>query len=121
MEFNWVKARSECSLKRAFELLHEEVKTDVEIANQLDLGATFHSAYQHKKIIVTREENDDEIRSVIFELLPTGMCARVGQSQPMFVAKPRLSELGECLFEVDGQTYKLWQICQKALEDLLFA
>lgn len=120
-EFNWVKARSECSLNRAFEILGEVVKTDVEIANGLRRGAKFQVTYKHKKIIVTREENDDEVSSVVFELSPTAISAREGKREPMFSAKPRLSEMGDCLFEIDGQLYKLWQICQKALEDLFFA
>jgi hypothetical protein len=121
-EVNWVKARSECSLKRTFQTLSEVVDSDVKTANGLGLQAVgFHAAFQHNRIIVRREENDDELRSVVFELSSAAIFVREGQSKEMFSAKPRLSETGECLLEVDGQLYKLWQISQRALEDLFFA
>jgi hypothetical protein len=121
MDFNWVKARSECSVKRAFETLFEVVETNVKTANELRLGPKFHATYQHKKIIVTREDNSDDLRNVVFELTSTAIIAREGQSKQLFSARPRLNETGECLLEVDGSLYKLWQISQKALEDLFFS
>ena len=120
--FNWVKARSECSLKRAFQTLWEVVDSDVKTANALGFQAVgFHADFQHKKIIVTREENDDEVRRVVFELSSAAIIVREGQSKEMFSAKPRLSEAGECMFQVGESLYKLWQISQRALEDLFFA
>lgn len=120
MEVNWVQARAECSLRRVFETLFEMVESDVETANGLKLGRRFQATYQHKKIIVTREENDDEVRSVVFELSAAAIRARAGKETELFSGRPRLNESGECLLEVDGRLHPLWQIRQRALEDLFF-
>jgi len=119
---DWVTARSVCSLNRVFQTLYEVIDSDVKTANGLRLqGVGFHASFQHKKVVVTREENDDAVRAVVFELTPVSIVVREGKSKELFSAKPRLSDTGECMLEVDGQLYQLWQISQKALEDLFFA
>lgn len=120
---DWVKARSACSSKRVFETLYEVVESDVKSANALNnLAAKFHVTHHHKKIIVSREEEDgDAVTNIVFELSPGAITVKQGPDKPLFSARPRLSETGECLLEVDGTLYQLWQVSQKALEDLFFA
>jgi hypothetical protein len=79
--FNWVKARSECSIERVFQLLAEVIDSDVQAANALKRsGVTFHVSRQAiGKIIVARDrdlEGMNEIHSVVFQWSSSKITAR---------------------------------------------
>lgn len=38
----------------------------------------------------------------------------------MFDARPSLNKEGDCLLEIEGQPFALWQVCRRALEGLFF-
>lgn len=119
MEFNWVKARAECSLKQVFFNLGEMVESDVKTANELGVGPV-QVLRQHRKTIVSRGEPAAEgVRAVVFELEAAAITAR-SNGDLILSGRPRLDEQGNCLLEVNGQLYRLWQVCQMALEDLFF-
>jgi len=122
--FNWVAARSQCSLKRVFETLAEIVDSDVKAANELPgRKAQFHVNGGDKKLVVSRDksvETATPVSTVVFELFPAEISVRHGRDTKLFSARPRLNDDGECMLEVDGQALRLWQVSRKALEDLFF-
>jgi hypothetical protein len=64
--FNWVKARSECSLTHVFDMLNETVKEDVKAAREfVDEAVVSIHRVSEEKTIVSRVDT----RSVTFELL----------------------------------------------------
>lgn len=122
--FNWVEARANCSLGNIFQILSEVVDSDVKAMNGLHLtNLTFSlSSEAMRKIVVIRGrrrlETTVEVK-VVFELLPDRIKVSQG-SELVFFAVPSLSEEGECLLDVDGETLRLWQVSRKALESLFF-
>jgi hypothetical protein len=96
--------------------------SDAKIAGELRKdGVSFRVQPYHDKFVVTRVvDDDDEGKNVVFELSSGVIAVREGPNRALFAARPRLSDEGECLLEVDGHLLRLWQISQKALEDLFF-
>jgi hypothetical protein len=129
--FNWVAARSECSLDRQFRILAELVDSDVKVANGLNKrGIEFEINLDVKdKIIVLRKRDivgHVETSVIVFELEQDKITVkdRTDRSnlpgQMLFNATPSLNEEGECLLEVSGVPLKLWQVSRKALDGLFF-
>lgn len=121
MSFDWVTARFGCSPSNAFQSLAEMVKVQVSTANELlnpERGFLVH--VHPKEIIVVRSQPKERVANVIFELSRTDISVRSGDEQPSLRAIPSLSAEGECMFEVDGQIVKLWQVSRSALEPLFF-
>jgi hypothetical protein len=131
--FNWVKARSECSLQRIFQTLAEVVDSDVKSAN--DLGrpnVSFHIDTQATgKIMVTRDRNmgaKNEVKSVVFALAQFSITVTTkrlsGDPQSVLSVVPNMDENGECLLTIQDkaklQPMKLWQVSRYFLEDLFF-
>lgn len=126
--FDWVTARSECSLKRVFMILAEVIDSDVKAANELKIQRTQFAVNRDgaDKVIVirSRQMGGEEIDTVTFQLRGDRIVvypadAR-GPRPPLFSASASLNQDGECFVEVDGQPLKLWQVSRKALEDLFF-
>lgn len=126
-EFNWVRARAECSLARCFERLHAGVKGDVEarneIARALQEGIVFETARPSgARIMVTRSGNP--IRRVDLVLTQDAILAeqRVQeQNDVTFRATPGLNNPCDCTLMIDGSELELWQVRRLALEKLFFA
>jgi hypothetical protein len=126
--FDWVKARSKCSLESVFQTLREVLDSDVKSVNGLNrVGVTFalnNSATN--KLIISRERDYGGLsggETVVFELLPNEIRVRDGRTEKhFFSAKPVLNQEGECLLEVTGELepQRLWQVSRKALDDLFF-
>lgn len=126
----WVKARSECSLKSFFQMFSEVIDYDVKPANDLKrTGVAFRLNRDIPgKLIVTRDRDlmgFEQSRSVVIELLRGLIRATEAQAadpvgKPMFSAIPILNDDGECLVEVDKKQLKMWQLSRLALEDLFF-
>jgi hypothetical protein len=116
--FNWVKARSACSLKSVFLLLAEIVDSDVKAANELPEGRRFSLERQDRKLIVIRESRESPA-AIVFELSATEIRVREAE-KTLFVARPSLERDGKCRLEVDGDPLELWQVSRKALEELFF-
>jgi hypothetical protein len=55
------------------------IDSDVTIAFSMGLGAKFQAIYQHNKIIVTREEDDHDVRAVVFR---TAARFNLGEGKP---------------------------------------
>jgi len=128
--FNWVKARSECSLLALFTHLAEVVASDIEAVKSLpNSDETFTINRPDNKIVVVKtwDVRVPQARSVVFELTTMGISASSvemrGQSQQLFLAKPSFLASGECKLQIDGESepLELWQVSRKALEGLFFS
>jgi hypothetical protein len=123
--FDWIKARSGCSLAIAFERLRQQVSEDTnqrkallptpshysfnfssEQPNMFSVVALGHLI--HCRVQFTLE--DDCIR-----ILSDGF-----KNKPTFSATLTLNDSGDCRFVVDGIEKDFWHIRKMALETLFF-
>ena len=126
--FNWVKARSECSLERVFLVLSEVVASDVKARQGLHDGAEYDHTRRDHKIIVSRTRDFGggikEAEGVVFERIKGSITVAAvdpkGNEVPLFAATPSLAPDGDCKLEVNGDSLELWQVSRKALEPLFF-
>lgn len=118
--FNWVQARSQCSVKEAFLLLAETVDSDVKERQKLAGGDHFRLERQKEKLIVLRNGNAP-VASIVFELKAARIDIRQG-SEPFFSVSPWVSSAGKCrLVRRDSiEALEFWQVSRMALEHLFF-
>jgi hypothetical protein len=127
--FDWVTARSKCSLRGAFQILTEVVETNVERANALpDSNYSFESKRLDQRLVVTATLESmlgQGYATVVFhlrdsEIAVTRSLHPTARSELAFSAKPCFTAEGDCVLEVDGVPLQLWQVSRKALEPLFF-
>jgi hypothetical protein len=125
-QFDWVTARSACSVEDVFERLRLQVKADVETRDaQREKPRDQHYAFG---FVSQGREFSAVVRghkigaSVIFSLdLPSqSIKVRNEKDVLMFDATPTINDEGECRLKVKGQERELWQVRKMALESLLF-
>lgn len=123
-EFDWVKARSECTLEKEFDRLAKAVQHDLERHNTLNPGIaqcqTFHICCDDRFYIQRRGEY-----RVIFEIkrgcIRIGRWTQRGDHTPIMALSIRLDEEGQCvLIGEDGRPWRSWQIRRSALEEAFF-
>ena len=121
-KFDWVTARSACSLPKVFKELMLQVEEDVKTRNALRPA---NSPYEFS---VTEDGADfavhldakDVRRSVTFSLAQHAISVRDDKGNQMFDVTPILNDKGECRLNVNGEGRDLWQVRRMALEGLLF-
>src|SRR5687768_5027468 len=121
---DWVGARARCSTNHTFALLVETVDTDVKAMHGIGNSLFELNRVAVSKIVVSRiATTGATIESVVFERTQTGVTIKKSESsaQPFLVAKVAVGFDGRCRYEVGGQLLELWQVSQKALEDLFFS
>lgn len=123
-EFDWVSARFECTLQKAFTDLLADVKADVDRINRLlrDAGKhskNFESGSGGAHLIVTRSVDSRNLTRVEFLLEPDAIVVNPGSGSAIR-ATIRLSPCGQCRFVVDGVEMEPWQLRRLALERLFF-
>jgi hypothetical protein len=125
--FDWVNARSRCSAAMVFQALVTAVKQDVEAAGQLLREARNHKVVltcitDRNVITVTRERTDvadKPLTAARFTLVFSEITIdRDGTRQ--FSVIPFLNSNKECRLRANSEELELWQVCQRALEDLFF-
>lgn len=119
-EFSWVRRRHQCSIEHIFQVIVEQVDTDVKTANELRGEEVFRVNRLERKLMVANVKRPGD--AVVLERFSYGIDVRRGQHKPLFRARPHLDEKGECLVEVEGGLHPLtpWQVSRRALEDLFF-
>src|ERR1017187_7116640 len=118
--FDWVTARSECSLTKVFGRLSLGIQSDVEIRKELpsdDWKFDFFPQ-QPRAFMVTRQNSRGDHRQVDF-LIKDGTIAILGTGVS-FAARPGLNTSGRCTLMVNGQELELWQVRRMALDGLFF-
>ena len=121
-KFDWVTARSACSLPKVFKELMLQVEEDVKTRNALRPA---NSPYEFS---VTEDGADfavhldakDVRRSVTFSLAQHAISVRDGGGNKMFEVTLTFNDLGECKLNVNKEERDFWQVRRKALEELLF-
>ena len=122
--FDWVAARSACTLDKEFERPSDDVQRDLKRHNSLNPGLaqcqTFDVCedggfYVERtgihRIVFTKER--ERIRIDKWE--------HMGEYTPLMALKVRMGDDGKCvLIDEDGNVLKSWQVRRKALEETLF-
>jgi hypothetical protein len=121
-KFDWVTARSRCSLPNIFRELRLQIEEDVKTRNALRPN---NSPYEFS----VKENGDDfavlleaeELHlSVVFSLGEHAISVRDHHGKEMFDVTLAFSDEGECRLSVNEKDRDLWQVRRMALEGLLF-
>lgn len=120
-DFDWVKARAECSLRKVFLRLLSGVRSDVQardlIAQDAGENVHFEASDNGDRVLVTRTEGA-EVRRIEFAFSPAVIT--VEGDGVKFGATPGLNNAGDCTLMVEGDELELWQVRRTALEKLFF-
>jgi hypothetical protein len=120
-DFDWVRARAECSLHTTFVRLESGVKSDVDARKEIppanSEGVSFKASKEGDRLVVTRTEGS-EVRKVEFSVNQNAIL--VAGDTANFEATPGLNITGDCTLMVEDQELELWQVRRKALERLFF-
>ncbi|MGH9505255.1 MAG: hypothetical protein ACRD20_20570 [Terriglobales bacterium] len=122
-DFDWVTARHECSLVKAFVQLKRDLEKDAAKANELFKGNRKYTLTQDAySLTVTEEHFSGEMRSVGFALNDEKTAVRVSneRDESMFEFTVTLNKKRHCVFLVNGEEMESWEVRQKALNSLLF-
>lgn len=121
-KFDWVTARSSCSLPKVFKDLRLQVGEDVKTRNALRPD---NSPYEFSvgedggnfSVLLTAK---DVRRSVIFSLAEHAILVGDDNGNQMFEVTLTFNGDGECRLNVNAKEQDLWQVRRMALEELLF-
>jgi len=121
-KFDWVAARSSCSLPKVFKELRLQVEEDVKTRNALrpdNSPYEFSVAESGPGFMVILEAKDVR-RSVTFSLAEHAILVRDSKGNQMFDVTLTFDDGGECRLNVNKDRRDLWQVRRMALEELLF-
>lgn len=120
-EFDWVRARSECSLRNIFLRLSAGIKNDALTRDEIERksGTNLHFEFMDlpSVVLVTRREGE---RSQKVEFTLGADDITVDGYGGRFTAAPGYNSTGDCTLIVHGEELELWQVRRKALELLFF-
>ena len=121
-KFDWVTARSACTLPKAFKDLRLHVEQDVKTRNSLRLkNAAYEFAVGESdngfKVVL---KSDAVNLAVTFTLAEHAIQVRDNTGTSMFDITLKFTDKGECKLMVNGEEREMWQVQRMALEDLMF-
>jgi hypothetical protein len=124
-EFDWVTARSDCSLGAIFEKLRVQVGEDVKKRQALrGQGAQYYGftlLEEPKSVGVMLEHMHDDLHRIVrFRLAKNAIEVVDENGKVKFVATPTLNDEGECRLKIEGIDRDLWHLRKLALEELFF-
>jgi hypothetical protein len=124
--FEWVRARSECSYQHVFKELENGVRGDVESVKSLLIpGSPIRysvTPLERGRFSVVRAEADDSFRdSVDFILANGAITAQDDDNTFRHTATLTLDNEGKCKLKVGNNELDQWQFRRMALEKLFFA
>jgi hypothetical protein len=121
-KFDWVTARSLCSLPKVFKELRLQVEEDVKTRNALRPNNSPYefSVMENGDDFTVVLEAKDVRRSVIFSLAEHAILVRDDKGKEMFEVTLTFNDEGECRLNVKEKDRDLWQVRRMALEELLF-
>jgi hypothetical protein len=121
-KFDWITARSSCSLPKVFHALRLQVEQDVKTRNGLrpNPPAYEFSLTEDTGAFTVRLEAQGVKKSVIFTLADHAISVRDGIGTPMFEVTVSFDDKGNCRLNVNGQERDFWQVRRMALEELMF-
>ena len=123
-EFDWVEARSNCTVKEVFKQLAEAVQNDLAAYRRLHPGPAQSCEFEEcspASFYVGRSQS----HRVVFErddmTIRIGRWAYMGKHTPLMALSVRLDDDGQCvLIDEHQNAWKPWQVRRKALEETLF-
>lgn len=126
--FDWVSARSQCSVKQMFEELKLGVKQDVEAMSKAiksdptrNPANIFKIAENAKTMKVFFDDPFSDGPSVLFTLTRSAIRVSDGETNEfLFNLEIGLNEEGDCRFTMEGKEFDSWQVRRKSLEGLFF-
>ena len=122
--FDWVKARADCSSAEIFTRLRMAITDDVEkrIALRKQSGTWFKfvASSDTRFAVVAEEPIIRTSKTVMFTVANGQIKATDGEGKDIFVGRPTLGDDGECRLKIGEASFDLWQIRKMALEDLFF-
>jgi hypothetical protein len=121
-KFDWVTARSSCSLPKVFKELRLQVEEDVKTRNALrpDNSPYEFSVAENGSEFTVLLEAKDVHRSVTFSLADHAISVRDDKGDQMFDVTLAFSDEGECRLNVSKEARNMWQVRRMDLEELLF-
>jgi hypothetical protein len=127
-EFNWVRARNDCSLGQVFEQLRLGVQGDIEERQKLRESSTLGDGIDHgfcyaskgNRFSATVKTGTLQL-SIIFTLKEDCIIVTGEDDQEMFRATLTLTNDRECRLVVASEEMEQWQFRKKALERLFFS
>ena len=122
--FDWITARSNCTVGAVFRQLEEDVQADLSGFAKVSPGSAQSCAFQQctdDRFAVMRHQN----HMVVFEIADTKIriarWAYLGEETPLMVLAVSLDDDGMCvLIDEDGNSLKPWQVRRRALEETFF-
>ncbi len=123
-EFDWVAARSACTLEKEFERLSAAVQRDLERHNALNPGIaqcqTFATCADGGFFV-----DRPGVHRVVFEIererIRIGKWAYMGNHTPLMVLRVELDDDGKCvMIDENENKWKPWQVRRRALEETFF-
>jgi hypothetical protein len=120
--FDWVTARSNCSLVVVFEKLKHQIGVDVQTRNALrpvGLHYAFRLVDNGSNTFAVLVESNFANPAVRFTL-DADKISIAASDGPKCEASVTLCDDGECRLKIANQTYDLWQVRKMALEELFF-
>jgi|SRR5581483_421786 len=124
-DFDWVKARAECSAEAVFQRLRLSLQADAESRTEMLLKANasygFTTISQGASISVFIQGGITEPRAVVFTHTESGISVRDENDKLTIQATLTLNNDGECRLKVADKELELWQFRKLALEDFFFS
>lgn len=123
VNFDWVKARLECSLGKVFETLVMQIEADVSARNQrLPSGyQPFETVREGNRFKVFRAPPGMPQWIAILDRTENGIRVINELTRKVIVeATLTLNNDGECRLKANGKEYEFWQFRRTALEWILF-
>jgi hypothetical protein len=124
-DFDWIAARSLCSIQRMFEELKTEIRQDAEKINARaneNIPSRLFRITERAKFLKVYEEDAfaDYPPAVAFILSGEVIHVQDGENKEMFDITIGLNDCGDCQFVVSGKERDSWQVRRQALEGLFF-
>jgi|SRR5208337_2414031 len=127
-DFDWVKARSECSIGAIFEQLKQDLQSDVDKNQILRPQPGGLPCFYGFKLAIANTgraaavivQGHDVYDSVTFRLTDAAIEVVGNDGKVRFQATPTLNSKGECRLKINGEEYEAWYLRKMALEDIFF-
>jgi hypothetical protein len=130
-EFDWVKARTECSPAAVFERLKISIRSDADARTktlvQSNANYGFSAVSEGRTISVYLQMSrsiapeQDAHRSVVFTLTADGINVKDGNDRLICDATLTFDNDGDCRLKCGDEELELWQFRKRTLEDLPFS
>ncbi len=122
--FDWVTARSKCSVQVMFTLLMETIDCDVKATQALSgMRIEFNPVAKGKTVVARLTPENVAVATIIFESTKKGVLVSRGgpaRKEELFTAIPSMQADGRCRYEVNEAPLELWQVSRRALEPVFF-